>query len=382
MGNLESKGAEIPRRKLVCLAGLPIDVITQTQALDAILAAIRERRRLFLSTPNLNFMIAAQADASFRDSILHSDLSVADGTSLVLLAKLLGCKLPERVTGSDLFEQLARGTSHPPVKVFFFGGPAGAGAKAAERIRQEFPGVVCVGHDEAGFGDVASMSTQATIDRINASGADMVVVALGAKKGQAWLMHNRHRLHAPVISHLGAVINFMAGTVRRSPKWLQNLGLEWVWRISQEPTLWRRYRDDGSAFLSLLAHNVLGGAWLDLLRRLFERAAQPAVITLHRVSGAHRTLALSGDWSGTHVPELEDAIGDALSAQLILQEANSISPAVLGAIVGLHGQMLRAGGAGISMGPCAPHIARQIRSMGADYLQMPQSTAPLLNQEA
>lgn len=169
-------------RKLVCLLGLPIDVIDMAGAIAKVRHAVETRERLFLSTPNLNFLVAAQKDEAFRESVLRSDLSVADGISLVMLGRILGANLPERVTGSDLFEQLAQTETDHPIKVFFFGGPPGAGRRAAERLNQDFTGMTCVGYHEAGFGDIESMSTPDVIDRINASGADFVVAALGAKK--------------------------------------------------------------------------------------------------------------------------------------------------------------------------------------------------------
>jgi len=371
------------RRSLVCLAGLPVDVVTMEQALAAVREAVATRQRMFLSTPNLNFMIAAQQDPAFRESILLSDLSVADGSSLVLLAKLMGSRLPERVTGSDLFDQLARSDAHPPIKVFLFGGPPGAGAKACERLNQEFPGVKCVGHDEAGYGDVASLSSQALIDRINASGADFVLVALGAKKGQAWILHNQNRLQAPVISHLGAVINFMAGTVSRAPNWLQRFGLEWIWRIVQEPVLWRRYRDDGLAFLSLLARNLLGGASLQKLLPAPDPDRFPGKAELSAGSGGGKVLTLSGCWHQGNARELLHTLLDLnTDAQVDMSEVKQLDSYAMGSLVAAHGYLLRAGGCGLVISKANAQTMRQIRSMGMSYLLSESEPSGLVNLEA
>jgi N-acetylglucosaminyldiphosphoundecaprenol N-acetyl-beta-D-mannosaminyltransferase len=372
----------LPSRKLVCLAGLPIDVVTLSEAMQAVRDAVARQERLFLSTPNLNFMIAAQHDAAFRESILLSDLSVADGSSLVMLAKLMGSKLPERVTGSDLFEQLARSDGHPPIKVFLFGGPPGAGAMAAARLNKEFPGVNCVGHDEAGFGDVASMSGQPLIDRINASGADFVLVALGAKKGQAWILHNQHRLNAPVISHLGAVINFMAGTVRRSPRWLQQIGMEWIWRIVQEPVLWRRYWDDGLAFLSLLARNVAGGALLDKLVPHPDPNSYPGKAELIRDHSGHTTIRLAGCWHDGNADQLWPLLNDESELLVNMKDVKDINPNAMGTLIAMHGLMRRKGGSGLVISHATGRVTRQIRSMGADYLLREPTASRFINQEA
>ena len=101
------------------------------------------------------------------------------------------------------------------------------------------------------------MSSDEIIQQVNAAQPDFLVVALGAKKGQQWIMHNREKLDAAVISHLGAVVNFVGDQVQRAPRRWQETGLEWLWRISQEPLLWKRYFIDGLWFLRFMATQVL-----------------------------------------------------------------------------------------------------------------------------
>lgn len=247
------------------VAGLPFDVVDTADAARRIVEAVREQRRLFLSTPNLNFLVAAQSDEAFRASVLASDLSVADGMPVLWLARLQGTPLPERVAGSTLFDALRHGAGQAllarPIKVYFFGGPPGVAQKACEVLNAEHAAgqghMLGVGAQCPGFGPVEAMSPPEAIAAINASGADFLVVALGAKKGQAWIMHNLDRLQVPVVSHLGAVVNFVAGTVQRAPLAWQRLGLEWLWRIRQEPQLFRRYWSDGWALLRLVVQAVM-----------------------------------------------------------------------------------------------------------------------------
>jgi N-acetylglucosaminyldiphosphoundecaprenol N-acetyl-beta-D-mannosaminyltransferase len=358
---------ELRDRDAVCLLGLPIDVIDMKGAMREVQDAVSARRRLFVSTPNLNFLITAQKDAAFRESVLHSQLSLADGMSIVMLGRIMGCKLPERVTGSDLFEQLSKEDTPNKIKVYFFGGPPGAARLAAERVNESSTGMVCVGHDEAGFGDISSMSSQETIDRINASRADFLVVALGAQKGQAWLMHNQHRLLVPVISHLGAVINFMAGTVQRSPKWLQAVGLEWVWRIYEEPTLWRRYWHDGLAFLSLLArHGVSSAVAERRARSSHQKAGELLVLS----SNPHAlSLKLRGSWSSHNLPQLKALVAESTSARvdIDLQDATWMDTHVLGYLAILHGSLQRMGGRVQLLRP-GSIMESHIRACGASYL--------------
>jgi N-acetylglucosaminyldiphosphoundecaprenol N-acetyl-beta-D-mannosaminyltransferase len=263
-------------RDLVCLLGLPFDRVTTDEALSRVRDAVRARRRLFLSTPNLNFLVAAQRDEAFRASVVDSDLSVADGMPLVWMSRLLGAPLPERVTGSGLFERLRDeppSAGEHPIRVYFFGGPPGAAEAAGRNLNVRSAGMVCVGHESPGFGSVEEMSGADVLERIDASGADFLVVALGAAKGQAWIQRNRGRLSVPVISHLGAVVNFAAGTVSRAPAWVQRAGLEWAWRIKEEPALWRRYARDARAFATLFAGSLLPHALWRGLHRSRSRSA-------------------------------------------------------------------------------------------------------------
>ena len=123
------------------------------------------------------------------------------------------------------------------------------------------------------------MSTDDHLSRLNAARPDFVVVALGAKKGHAWIDRNLARIDAPLISHLGAVVNFTARTVSRAPRALQRIGLEWLWRIFQEPALWRRYAIDAIALGRLLTTCVLPMAIYTRIYRPSADAIAQACIT-------------------------------------------------------------------------------------------------------
>lgn len=261
----EAVGAVAPLRRddfdrdVWCLMGLAVDAADINRAVAEIDDAVRTRRQLSFVTPNVNFLVRAMKDESARRDILNADLSLADGAPLVAMAKMLGVPVPSRVAGSDLFEALRRrpGFSGRRLKVFFFGGRAGAAEAAFDAINREKGGVEAVGWHNPGFGDIESMSSDELIAKINSTEPDFVMVALGAAKGQAWIDHNRNRLTAPVTAHLGAVVDFTAGGVARAPEWVQRAGLEWLWRIKEEPSLWRRYFDDGVALAGLALTGLL-----------------------------------------------------------------------------------------------------------------------------
>src|SRR5712691_6719258 len=202
-------------RAAYCLLGLVVDGVTPARTTACIGAAISHRRRCFLSTPNMSWITRSQAEKEFRDSVLSSDLSIADGMPLVWVARLL--RLPiQRVAGSDLFDILIEGTAGQ-LTVFFFGGPEGAARAACERINSLDSAMRCCGYDYPGFGSVDEMSSPSVLKKMNESGADILGVALGARKGQLWITRNEQVLVSPVIWHCGAVVNFVSGAITRSP---------------------------------------------------------------------------------------------------------------------------------------------------------------------
>ena len=245
-------------RDVWCILGLPFDAINMDDAINKLHYSATNKKSCFLSTPNLNFLIASQKDSSFKNSVINSALSVVDGKPLVWVAKLLNIPISERIAGSNLIEELIENKNrNKPLKVYFFGGEEGIAKIACEKLNENISGLECVGSFGPGFGSVESMSTERIINNINLSEADFVIVSLGAKKGQAWIENNKKKLNIPLISHLGAVVNFIAGTVTRAPKKLQNSGLEWLWRIKEEPTLWKRYFLDALSFFYLFVFKVI-----------------------------------------------------------------------------------------------------------------------------
>lgn len=246
-------------RNVWCLLGLPFDAIDMNGTVDRIYEAVRTRKKCFISTPNLNFLITSLKDDGFRDSVIHSDLSVVDGMPLLWLARMLNIPLPERVAGSDIIENLLENkNNYEPIKVFFFGGEDGVAEQACKKLKaDEAQGVRCVGYYNPGFGSVDDMSTSEIISLVNKSEADFIIVSLGAKKGQEWIQKNISALDAPVISHLGAVVNFTAGTVKRAPYYMRRAGLEWLWRIKEEKYLWRRYFSDFIVLIQLFVTQVI-----------------------------------------------------------------------------------------------------------------------------
>ncbi|MDQ6681580.1 MAG: WecB/TagA/CpsF family glycosyltransferase [Pseudomonadota bacterium] len=358
-------------RRVVCLLGLPFDTVDLPAAVEHLRAAALSNTRCFVSTPNLNFVIAARTDPGFRDSVLHSDLSLPDGAPIVWIARWLGLPIVERVAGASVFEAL-RAHAGPPLTVFFFGGPPGVAEAACERLNARPSGLRCVGFDDAGFGSVEDMSAPERIAKINRSGAQFVVVSLGAKKGQAWIERNAAVLAAPLLCHLGAVVNFVAGTVRRAPSWAQRLGLEWAWRIKEEPDLWRRYLSDGTAFVQLVWALLLGAG-----RSTASASREPSKLASMVSDAGHLTICISGAWTEPALAPLRDAFAEALhggrTVDLEMGGVSTVDAAFIGLVLIAYGSF---GQFRLRVIDVPDPVQAIFRSHGASYLLTPAQHRP------
>jgi N-acetylglucosaminyldiphosphoundecaprenol N-acetyl-beta-D-mannosaminyltransferase len=252
-------------REVYGILGMPIDALDRVSVLKKIVYAAETKQTFLLATPNVNFLMMSLRDVDFRESLMHSDLCAADGMPIIWLSRLLGIPINERVSGSDLFDLIrTNGSVSNPLRVFLVGGGEGVAEKVCGILNSRPSGIHCVGWLNPGFGTVAEMSGEDTIAAINGSNADLLAVFFSARKAQAWLLHNHARLRVPVRGQFGATINYQAGTVRRAPRILQRLGFEWLWRIKEEPYLWRRYLRDGISLINLVVFRILqiaAGLW-------------------------------------------------------------------------------------------------------------------------
>jgi N-acetylglucosaminyldiphosphoundecaprenol N-acetyl-beta-D-mannosaminyltransferase len=295
-------------REVYCVVGLPIDAIDMETVVRRIDAAAADRIPFFLSTPNANFLVASRIDRELRESVLDSDLCPPDGMSVIWIARLLGLPITERVSGADILDALRRESRRPQLSAFLFGGSDAVGAAAQAAFNVRPTGLRCIATMNPGFGTVEDMSREQVLQAVNASGADFVMASLGARKGQLWLHRNRNRLTIPVRAHFGAAMNFAAGSIKRAPRWFQKTGLEWLWRIKEEPYLWRRYAYDGWAMLILMLTRILPLAILNRLGSYISRVKQrPLVMRTERVYDT-AILRFSGDACERYIQTAIDAL--------------------------------------------------------------------------
>ena len=331
-------------RDVYGVLGIPIDAVDLSAVVHRIGAAMLQDRPFLISTPNLNFLVTSQSDGELRESLLRSDLCPVDGVPIVWISRLLGIPIQMRVAGSDIFDRLKLEASSS-VKVFLFGGPEGVAETCSNVLNSQSSGVACVGTLYPGFGSVEKMSTDAIIDAINASGARFLIASLGAQKGQSWLLRNHHRLRIPVRSHLGAALNFQAGRLRRAPLVVRRFGFEWLWRIKEEPHLWRRYFRDGLVLLRLMLTSVLplalGAWWRGVVN-------DDGGLDVSYERDQHTTIKLAGHAVERHVAKLipifRDSIGKGSLLTIDVSGVRAIDPRFLGLLLIARKQMAARGG--------------------------------------
>jgi N-acetylglucosaminyldiphosphoundecaprenol N-acetyl-beta-D-mannosaminyltransferase len=205
-------------------------------------------------TPNAHHVALLQDVAEFRAVYRSAWLSVPDGMSLVWASRLLGTPLPEKVSGIDLFVQVCAAAAGTGLRIFLLGGRPGAADEAARVVEARFPGLRIAGTycPPLGFEEDAEEGERALV-AVRDAAPHILFVALGAPKQELWMYENRERLGVPVSLGVGATFDFVAGMIRRAPKWMQNNGMEWLYRAGTEPRrLGKRYLVTTPRFVWLL----------------------------------------------------------------------------------------------------------------------------------
>jgi N-acetylglucosaminyldiphosphoundecaprenol N-acetyl-beta-D-mannosaminyltransferase len=370
-------------RDVYCILGTPIDVIELKDVLGRLDAAASASSPFLLSTPNLNFLVQALADSDFRESLVQSDLCPPDGMPIVWIGRLLGIPIRTRVAGADILNALKFVGRHKhDLKLFFFGGANGIAAAAARAFNASSNGCRCVGWLYPGFCSIEELSRDNIIETINSSGAEFLVISLGAKKAQSWLLRNADKLRIPIRAHLGAWVNFEAGALKRAPLIMQNLGLEWLWRIKEEPSLWKRYWHDGLILLQLLCLRILP---LVIYRIITQGKAKSAVsIVIFGLDEEAVKVKIRGAATRQNIKEIIRRCGVAVSARkqvvVDLSETCAIDARFLGFLLMLRSSVARHG-AKVRLVGLSRSLERQFRLNGVDFLLRSEAGASAPKQD-
>lgn len=227
------------KREKLYILGIPVDKVTMQESLEIFRELLKEEKVSFIVTPNSEIVMNATKDADLEGLIKKADLVIPDGIGLVYASKILKQPLSERVTGIDFANAALRIVAEQGKCVFFLGGKPGVAQAAAEKKMQEIPGLNIVGVQNGFFKETEEADI---ISRINASGADFLCVALGFPKQEYFIEKNQSMLKSCVAIGIGGSLDVWSGMLARAPKLYQKLGLEWLYRLLQEPARIKRIK--------------------------------------------------------------------------------------------------------------------------------------------
>jgi N-acetylglucosaminyldiphosphoundecaprenol N-acetyl-beta-D-mannosaminyltransferase len=249
----------------VRVLGIPIDPLTMDGVLALVDDAIERRARLHIGVVNAAKLVNMRRESHLREDVLASDVILADGVPVVWASRLLGDPLPERVAGIDLMLEILRRGAVRGYRVYCLGATQDVLDRAVERMLSEFPGISIVGRRNGYF---AADEAGAVAREIAAARPDVLFVAMTSPKKENFLHRFTPHMQVPVCHGVGGSFDVLAGKVRRAPVAWQRLGLEWLYRVLQEPRrLWKRYLVTNTTFCAMVLSEWLGS---------FARRAEPA----------------------------------------------------------------------------------------------------------
>lgn len=219
------------------LMGVPVDLISESEAVDWVEDAIAAGRPRLVASVNPERIMQARREPDLAQILRRADLALADGAGVLWAARRLGHPLPGRVPGVDFVDALAQRGADRAWRFFFLGGAPGVGAAAGEILAQRHPGFRMVGTYS---GSPAPADDEASTEAVRRSGAQILLLAYGGGAEERWLARNLASSGAVVGMGVGGSFDFISGRSRRAPRWMRDRGLEWLHRLGREPWRWRR----------------------------------------------------------------------------------------------------------------------------------------------
>lgn len=230
----------------VWVLGLPLAPLTNAQLPAMVGALVEARTPSYFITANLNYAMLTDRHADLRAINREAAFLVADGMPLVWASRRMSTPLPERVAGSDFLFAVCELAADRGYRIFMLGGAPGVGEAARANLEARYPGLQVVGVESPPYRTLSDDEHRALFDRIREARPDLLLVAFGQPKGERWIFDNYRALGVPVSVQVGASLDFAAGRVRRAPRWVQKIGMEWAYRLALEPRrLAGRYARNG-----------------------------------------------------------------------------------------------------------------------------------------
>jgi len=226
-------GFDVHRREIL---GIPIAMLDYERAMDVMDQMVQERHRGWVCAAAVHAVMVAQDDPLMKRALTEAVITVPDGMPIVWAANTLGEHLPNRVYGPELMRRYCNRAVEQGHRVWLYGGrDQGALVQLALNLRRKHPGIRIVGGYSPPFRSLTTEEDEAIADQINRARPDVLWVGLGVPKQEKWMVRMRDCLDVPVMCAVGAAFDFLAGRVSQAPQWMQERGLEWTYRIAQEP---------------------------------------------------------------------------------------------------------------------------------------------------
>ena len=248
-----------PRAGRIDVLGVGLDLLTVAELHAEIARLVRNGRLGLVLNVNAHCLNLCYEDSALRDSLNGADVVFCDGAGVMLVARMLGGRIPARITYAAWIWRLADFAAAEGFSLYFLGARPGVAQEAARRLRERYPDLRIVGVRHGYFDHSAgSAENEAVLEEINATAPDILLVGLGMPLQERWLTQNRHRIDARVALTGGAVFDYVSMRVRRGPRILTERGFEWLARLLHEPRrLWRRYLLGNPLFLLRVLRQLL-----------------------------------------------------------------------------------------------------------------------------
>lgn len=215
---------------------IEIDNLTMNETIKKIDELIKSRKSSYVVTPNVDHIVKLESDNEFKKVYKNADLILTDGMPLIWISKLIGTPIKQKVSGSDLFPEVCKLASEKGYKVFLLGAAEGVADKASKNLQKKYGGLNIVGTYSPSFGfEEKEKEINKIISIINQAKPDILAIGLGAPKQEKFIYKYKEKLNVSILLAIGASIDFEAGNIKRAPKWMQKMGLEWFYRLIKEP---------------------------------------------------------------------------------------------------------------------------------------------------
>jgi N-acetylglucosaminyldiphosphoundecaprenol N-acetyl-beta-D-mannosaminyltransferase len=230
--------------------GIPINVLTLEETLKCIENSIDLRQQIHHVVVNAAKMVRAQKDEELKESIINCDIINADGQAVVWASRILNQPLPERVAGIDLMQKLVELSAKKEYRIFFLGAKEEIVRKVVEKYTLQYGNQIIAGYRNGYF---LKEEEEEVAQQIYNARPDILFVAITSPKKEIFLNKYKTHIQAPFIMGVGGSFDVVSGLVKRAPKWMQDAGLEWFYRVLQEPgRMWKRYLITNSQFILMV----------------------------------------------------------------------------------------------------------------------------------